>query len=561
MQSSQSSQSSNDITLVVAGCNELFKGLRESGRFKHVAEAESIKDLKNVMSLLPLPPLDPFEHVVVLLSSDLPEDLGPENSGAALVKSFASNALRVIIVAQNPNAYELISKTNLSTDFVGLVHSNISVNIAIGAISGLPNLIKISPLSESWAQTIITPDTTLDFNNSSEPTPSFSSVPANSTDWVSITPATPEEYQPPNATAFDNNTNSWAPPTNTPVFQDPNATAFDNNTNSWAPPTNTPVFQDPNATAFDNNNNSWAPTTNVTPTAAFNTATRNGTVITITAPKGGTGKSTLAVNLAAFAALKLREVGKTVCIVDTNMQNADVGRLLDVYKHPNKGMLTLASNKGKLTPDLIQSSMTESREAPLYVLLGPDDAAMSNPSYGMNGALYTEAIQNLRSMFDYIILDTSVLDFNHDMFTNFVIPESDFIAIVVTPDTKTIYTANQAMEKLSTGNISRYQTATIPKNIGYILNQAEEDIGLDKDKIIGELSRFLFLGDIPLTKTVKIAGNNYELYATTRYQEVKEWLCTILLAITHEEVFKVIIDTTPTSKFKRFFPSRSKKSR
>ena len=537
MQSSQSSQSSNDITLVVAGCNELFKGLRESGRFKHVAEAESIKDLKNVMSLLPLPPLDPFEHVVVLLSSDLPEDLGPENSGAALVKSFASNALRVIIVAQNPNAYELISKTNLSTDFVGLVHSNISVNIAIGAISGLPNLIKISPLSESWAQTIITPDTTLDFNNSSEPTPSFSSVPANSTGWVSVDAATPEEYQPPTGGHLDNNTNSWAPPTNTPVFQDPNATAFDNNTNSWAP------------------------TTNVTPTAAFNTATRNGTVITITAPKGGTGKSTLAVNLAAFAALKLREVGKTVCIVDTNMQNADVGRLLDVYKHPNKGMLALASNKGKLTPDLIQSSMTESREAPLYVLLGPEDAAMSNPSYGMNGALYTEAIQNLRSMFDYIILDTSVLDFNHDMFTNFVIPESDFIAIVVTPDTKTIHTANQAMEKLSTGNISRYQTATIPKNIGYILNQAEEDIGLDKDKIIGELSRFQFLGDIPLTKTVKIAGNNYELYATTRYEEVKKWLCTILLEITHEEVFQVITDTTPTSKFKRFFPSRSKKSR
>src|SRR2546426_620321 len=53
----------------------------------------------------------------------------------------------------------------------------------------------------------------------------------------------------------------------------------------------------------------------------------DGEVIAVFSPKGGVGRTTMAVNLAVAAA---QELGKKVCLVDASFQFGDVGVLLNL---------------------------------------------------------------------------------------------------------------------------------------------------------------------------------------------------------------------------------------
>ena len=55
---------------------------------------------------------------------------------------------------------------------------------------------------------------------------------------------------------------------------------------------------------------------------------RNATVVAVFGTKGGTGKTTFAVNYA----MSLQDIGKKVLLVDLDLQFGDVGVFLDIPK-------------------------------------------------------------------------------------------------------------------------------------------------------------------------------------------------------------------------------------
>src|SRR4051812_25111457 len=97
---------------------------------------------------------------------------------------------------------------------------------------------------------------------------------------------------------------------------------------------------------------------------ATTSATPAAPMITVLGPKGGTGKTLTACNLAVALALE----GARAVIVDLDLQFGDVGLALGL--RPEKTIYDLATSVGSLDADKIESFLIE-HDSGAYALLAP----------------------------------------------------------------------------------------------------------------------------------------------------------------------------------------------
>lgn len=123
-----------------------------------------------------------------------------------------------------------------------------------------------------------------------------------------------------------------------------------------------------------------------------------GTVVALFSPKGGVGRTTLAVNLAASVA----RAGRAVCLVDGSFQFGDVAIMLDL--NPNNGSIAeLVSETWRRDPEAIDAALL-THSSGLRVLLAPpspETAELIQPQF-VRGLLET-----LRERFALVLVDTS----------------------------------------------------------------------------------------------------------------------------------------------------------
>lgn len=119
-------------------------------------------------------------------------------------------------------------------------------------------------------------------------------------------------------------------------------------------------------------------------------------VVTIFGPKGGLGKTTIAVNLAA----KLAQQNKKVVLVDLDLQFGDVHIFLDI--EPTDTIAELVQEFFNSNIDSVRSFMTV-HSSGIHVLCSP-----KSPEYAET--ISAEKIQSLlnllRTYYDYVIIDT-----------------------------------------------------------------------------------------------------------------------------------------------------------
>ncbi|HTS15461.1 MAG TPA: response regulator [Candidatus Sulfotelmatobacter sp.] len=141
-----------------------------------------------------------------------------------------------------------------------------------------------------------------------------------------------------------------------------------------------------------------------------------GRIITVFSPKGGVGRTTVAVNLAVVAA---SEMGKKVALVDASFQFGDVGVLLNLNPK-NKSIADLIPDMAEGDPEMIDQVMV-THGSGLRVMLAPPSPEMSEL---ITTAFLRRILERLRETHDLVIVDSwpwfhdttlSLLDLSDDI--------------------------------------------------------------------------------------------------------------------------------------------------
>jgi MinD-like ATPase involved in chromosome partitioning or flagellar assembly len=256
---------------------------------------------------------------------------------------------------------------------------------------------------------------------------------------------------------------------------------------------------------------------------------RRGFAIAVVAPKGGAGKSSVATNLGVFLGLRLKPYGRRVAILDANVQQADVGKYLNYYTP----CITDLVRPQELTPERIGEYMVHPPQFGISALLGPSVVKDADPTY-INGALYTTVLGVLRQLYDYVIIDTPVAEKYHDIFSEFVLPQSDFLIVAANPNYTTLINIDRWLRDITMSR-NAGGSGVDPDRIGILLNKAKEDIDCSEDDVRRELATWNFLGALPYSSAWERANNNFEVVADKNYTELNQSFSQILYSTTGEE--------------------------
>jgi pilus assembly protein CpaE len=146
------------------------------------------------------------------------------------------------------------------------------------------------------------------------------------------------------------------------------------------------------------------PTTSFAPPTSYETAPNipmpNGKVFTVFSPKGGVGKSMLAVNLAVALA---RAKPESVALLDLSLTFGHDMLLLNLQPKSSLAATTAAAVRQMNLNEGLAYYLTVHPSSSLRVLTGstkPEDGE------GVSGELAKVAIEQLRRYFEYVVVDT-----------------------------------------------------------------------------------------------------------------------------------------------------------
>ena len=123
-----------------------------------------------------------------------------------------------------------------------------------------------------------------------------------------------------------------------------------------------------------------------------------GKVITFYSPKGGSGCTTLATNLA----ICLNNEETSVVIVDANLQFGDVAVFLN--EQGKFSILDLAPRSDELDADIVNSVTIKHSQSGIKILAAPMKPEQSDL---VSSQQFSKVIMQLRNMYSYIIIDTA----------------------------------------------------------------------------------------------------------------------------------------------------------
>ena len=164
--------------------------------------------------------------------------------------------------------------------------------------------------------------------------------------------------------------------------------------------------------------------------------TKASRVIMVSSTKGGTGKTTIAVNLATG----LAETGLRTLLVDLDVQFGDVGIVLGLDR-PGKTLHDLIAVADDLDAEKLRGYVLR-HESGLAILPAP-----LRPEEGeaIDATRIASVLQTARGMYDAIVVDTAPL-FDGPMLT--ALDRSDQLLLVSTPDVPSMKNIRLALQTL-----------------------------------------------------------------------------------------------------------------
>jgi pilus assembly protein CpaE len=214
---------------------------------------------------------------------------------------------------------------------------------------------------------------------------------------------------------------------------------------------------------------------------------REGRIITVFSPKGGTGKTVIATNLAASLA---RAAGRRTLLLDLDLQFGDAAIMLGI--EPEKTIFDFVNAPGELDPDKLAGYTTKHKSG-LDILpapLRPEDAEL------VTEAKLGRLIEVARACYDAIVVDTSPF-FHGPMLAT--LDRTDELLLVCSLDVPTLKNVRLA---LGTLDMLSFPSA----RVRIVLNRANSKVGMKQREVEAALEQKVRY-EVPSDRAVPLSVN------------------------------------------------------
>src|SRR5512135_1493880 len=213
-----------------------------------------------------------------------------------------------------------------------------------------------------------------------------------------------------------------------------------------------------------------------------------GKVIVVYSPKGGTGTTTIATNLA----LTLISEESKVVLVDASLQFGDVTVFLN--EQAKNTILDLTPHVDELDPEFVEEVVLKHGTTGLRVLAAPTRPELADQ---ISGEQFGKLLNYLRHIYTYIVVDTA------SYLTETVqaaLDVSDIIILITTQDIPSIKNANSFLTLADTSGIKR-------DRIMFIMNRYDKRIAISPERV-GESLRQEILVSIQFEERIVATSIN-----------------------------------------------------
>jgi pilus assembly protein CpaE len=213
----------------------------------------------------------------------------------------------------------------------------------------------------------------------------------------------------------------------------------------------------------------------------------NGRVVTVFSPKGGTGKTVMATNLATSFA---KYAGKKTLLLDLDLQFGDAAIMLGI--EPEKTIQDLVTAPGELDPEKL-AGYTCRHSSGLDVLpapIRPEDAEL------VTEAKLARLMEVAKESYDLIVVDTSPF-FHGPMLAT--LDQTDDLLLLCGLDVPTIKNVRLSLQTLQLLSFP-------PDRIRVVLNRANSNVGMKRGEVEAALEAKVRF-EVPSDRAVPLAVN------------------------------------------------------
>ena len=213
-----------------------------------------------------------------------------------------------------------------------------------------------------------------------------------------------------------------------------------------------------------------------------------GKIVTIYSAKGGTGCTTIAVNLA----IALHNEDTRVVLVDGNLQFGDVA--IFVNEQGKNTILDIAPRVDELDPDIVQSIMIKHEPSGIHILAAPQRPELAEK---VSAGQFSKVLEYLKQLYAYVVVDTVPVLTD---ITLAAIDASDSIVLISTQDIPAIKNTRLFLDLSETLGVPR-------ERIIFVMNRFDKRIAITPERI-GENLKQEVKVVIPLDERVVIPAVN-----------------------------------------------------